>query len=524
MSDTKDKNSQLLYQQMILDNTNDNINNMIDQSVKLLLSSTSRIWSSMYDLHISRINNIKRIDILSKTTKLTEYVDYAKKIRDSEIPIPDWFILSSGTTQQKIIPCYDEYIDFIPFALCMHTYQNMSAKHKSNKIMAVFHTSNGMIRNGMHLTDVITRNIYKTFGNLYLLNYTRAYVTSPEQCFLIKNHFHAYYEHIKYGLLCEDLDIMFLISSRQIIMIIRLLFEAKAQLVHDLSLVDSKRAKCVQKILKDDKQYPVVGNLFRKLWPNLKLIVLMTNGEYKIYTEYISKVIGSSIKIYCPVYWTSEVTIGYDIDGNGTYIIDPRKGYFEFMRMKDDEIKGIRDLEIGETYNIIISTTSSDIVRYVTGEIIRFVEYFNGAPRVEIICRETDVIRTKNRLIYSKQIEMILRKKFNTQLVDYCYRHETSENHENVKLYVELNEVSYVKDGDQYIDTKPKIKTINILSALSDQLDILFEVKIVRPGTHNTLYENRYSEEIDPAMVRVPRFVRDEYDLEVLKGGILFMY
>lgn len=538
------------YQKLALDSLNQSIEMSNIQQINYFNFSTNRVWTSMYDMHASKINQLLQTDIISKKIKLTRYIDYVEIIRDSKIKTPDWFILTPGSSQQKIIPCYDGQIDFLSFALV----SNLFPGTKDKKFMAMFHQSTGMIRNGMHLTDVTTRNIFKIFGNISLLNYIRAYSTSPERIFLIKDHLMSYYEHVKYGLLHEELERMFLISPRQIIMITKILFDMKSILVDEINLLNPSRAKTIKKILEHSRK----TNLFKKLWPNLKFIVLMKDGRHKICYHYISKII-TGIKTYCPIYWIPETTIGYDIDNSGNYVIDPRKGYFEFIKLTNplitENMKGIRELEIGQYYNLVVSTISSGVVKYITGEIVRVTGYFNGSPKINVVCHESDLIKCNAtasvvplgftretpklappkkavpptndkeieeiKIITPNQIEFILMKKNNLTIVDYCYK---CANGNDITLYIELDDSHYVKDIDErFIDIKENLKKNNIGSTLKDKLNVKFDIKFIRPGTFEILYKLRYSDEIDPAMVQIPRLITDEYDLEVLRGGILFV-
>jgi hypothetical protein len=388
------------------------------------------------------------------------------------------------------------------------------------KTMICMHTSEQMIRNGMNLSDSISRNIRKAFSNIFCLNYIRRFVTSPEKYFLTKNHYAAYYEHIKYGLLEKKLKRMVLINSRQISIIVNYLQEMKEMLVNELLLINLSRGTEVQEILYD-KNGTDMQRIFEKLWPELEIIIMMNQGYYKIHTHRIRKYIGN-IKIYCPVYSIPEITIGYDTMNESLYTIDPRKAYFEFLPINGIKIKSIRNLKISEYYNVVISSKSSDLIRYQTGEIIKVMGYFNGAPKIEIIGKESDLIKIKDLMITPDVIENLLAKEF--LLVDYCYRHANSNESNKVKIYIEIDDSGYLKKLDKVIDVIPKIKDIGILDYLLDKVGIDAEVRIVMPGTFELLYKNRYMDEIDPASVQIPRYIKDSFDMDILREKIVYMF
>lgn len=485
------------------------------------IQATTQVWRCMHDIHIAPIKTLFKIDILDKkNVPLTRYVDYVKKIRDSQIRLPEWFILSNGTRQQKIIPCYDTEIDFM--SMCL-----VDSHSTRGKTMMMMHTCESMIRNGTQVSDTITRNLQKAFVNPYCLSYMRHYSSSPEYCFMLKDHYVSYYEHIKHGLLEQNLKRIILVSARQIFMIIKILKEMRQYLVDEILIINLKRGTEVQEILYDEK-YQDMKRIFEKLWPNLETVILLRHGGFRVHTERIRSYIGN-VKMYTPTYAIPEATIGYDVENDSTYTLDPRKGYYEFIPIKSlikkrDDTKSIRNLKIGELYGLVVSTKTSDVHRYVTGEIVRVTGYYNGSPKLEIICREDDMFMYKDKIITPYDIETILMQKF--PLMDYCYRYtkHTKSVESKVRIYIELDESGYHKDVNSMYTVKQNIKHINILNLLLDQLGIDAEVRIVIPETFDMLYKNRYIEEIDPSFVQIPRLITDTIDIDVLKEKILFMF
>jgi hypothetical protein len=472
--------------------------------------STTQIWKFMYEQHIIPIKNMFNIDLLNDNTKLTSYVDYVKRIKDSQIRLPDWFLLSNGTKQQKIIPSYDPDIDFLPISL-IDSYSSIRGK-----TLMMYHKSDMMQRNGMNVSDIITRNICKIFANPLSLTYIRRYSTSPEEVFFIKDHFMAYYQHLLYALLEPNLCRMFLISSHQIYMIIKILKDMKSELVNELILLNIKRGNVVQDILFNERYFDM-SRIFEKLWPNLELICLMKQGGMQVHTNYIRKYIGN-IKTYCPVYYIPETTIGYDILNESAFIINPMRGYFEFIDIINNKVKNIRKLEIGNLYNIVVSTRSCDFYRYVTGEIVRVLGYYNGSPKIEIICRDTDLLKIDSVIISPDMIEKVLMKDFN--LVDYGYRYHDDK----IKIYVEIDIDDYMVKCGKASDVKKTIKQINIMAHLKNKLNIDTELRIVMPDTFDSLYKNRYSDEIDPGLIQIPRLIVDDMDINILKENIIYQF
>lgn len=265
----------------------------------------------------------------------------------------------------------------------------------------------------------------------------------------------------------------------------------------------------------------------KKLWPDLEMIVMVSGGNMRIYTEQIRKYTGD-IKLYSPVYAIPECTIGYDIHNDGMYCVDPRKGYFEFIHIDTKYLEGdvtdkkavaMSSLKIGELYNIVVSTTLTDLQRYVTGEIVRVMGYVNGSPKIDVICNEHDLLFAKQKIITPHDIELILFKDF--RLIDYCYRKVEGS---KLKLYIEISYSGYLQDNTRVYDVRQDIKDIDILDHLLDQIGLDAEVRIVMPKTFEMMYQSKYMETIEPSIIQMPRRMTNKEDIDILRENILYMY
>ncbi len=487
--------------------------------------ATQQLWKNMYENHIlGELGNAGK-----KKKKGTRYIDYAKKIRDNNIQSPSWYILTSGTATQKLIPDYGNTFDSLSIGL-MDTY---SIRGKS---MMVFHTSEMMQRNGMHVSDIITQNIMKIFSNPYGLMYIRFFSTSPEECFFIKDHYTSYYQHLKYGLLEEDLLRIIVISTRHLLLLIEIIQDRKNDLVREIIQINSKRGKYLYEILCDPKN-DSMEDKFTKIWPRLKSIIMIEHGTMHIYESQIKKYI-KGITTYCPIYFIPEVTFGYDRDNTGTYTLDPRNGFFEFIKIDtntlstikqinqeigNDKLEGIkisniRTLEIGSLYHIIATNKNTRLNRYLTGEIVKIVSYFGGSPQFEVHCKEYELVCVNEKIITPRQIEDTLMNHFD--IIDYCYQ----DNGNKLIIYVEIEKCNYMSDEKRTYDVREKIKKIKIKTHIFDQMEFHADIKIVKPETINMLHQNRYSDYIDPGSVHIPRCVRDQMDIDILRNNILFTY
>jgi hypothetical protein len=270
-----------------------------------------------------------------------------------------------------------------------------------------------------------------------------------------------------------------------------------------------------------------MDNIFEKLWPKLEMIVMAKQGNMRIYTERIRKYTGN-IKLYSPVYAVPECTIGYNVNNDDSYAIDPRKGYFEFIHINENYLNdnivdkktiSMRSLNIGELYLIVVSSTSSDINRFIVGDVIRVLGFINGCPRFDLMCHEHDLLLIKNKIVTPYDIEMILLKDFS--LIDYCYRRIKRS---KLKLYIELEPQDYLQNNNKFYDLKEKIKKINIQKHILKQFEVDMEIRVVLPGTFDMIFQNRYSDNVDPSLIQIPRRIIDAHDIEILKENILYLY
>lgn len=468
----------------------------MSELVKQFIMSTSKVWESMY-VHI-KDDGVKQINKL----ELSTYINHVKAIRDYTIKLPDWFVLS--TRSIKLHPTYEIGLDMLGLAL-------IDLNFEQGKTAVFVHTSETMIRNGIHVSDAVTRNILKVMSNPYCLTYLKLFVTSPEPVFTIKDYYSAYYEHIKFSLLEKKLKRLVLLSSKQIFMIVSFMKEMRELLIGELMLINSNRAEECRKIL-----YNRSTGIFKKLWPELKVIVLLKDCYFNICTKRAKK-FTSDIKLYSPVYFTPEVTIGYNIDPNkNTYLINPSKAYFEFLPINKvsknfKSLKSIRSLKIGSYYSIVIST--GFYKRYVVGEIVKVVDYYNSVPEILPICRESDLIIHDNAVVTPDVIETELVKIFD--IVDFCYKNDN----ETLKLYVELGKHNYLYDGTNCYDVKEDVKKINV-DDIGNKITMKVEIRIVKIDVFEKLRKTKFNEYTDPSLITMNRMI----DSSQLKNDILFMY
>jgi len=525
------------------------INNVFNYVLTQFTSSLHTVWNNMNNNHILPIKILHDKDMLNVSkNKIKTYIDYAKKIRKSKINLPEWFILSNGSIIQKIIPSYEKKLDLTYLALI----ESVFPADYSNNTLFMWHMKDMMVRDGINVSSYQTYIIRRYFSDMTTLTYLRNNTTGPESLMRNTNDMVYYYESVKYSILNKQLKRLFLITPRQLLIMIEIMTRFKKQILTEIQLINETRYDELVKIfINIDKNE--LTNIINKLWPELDVIITYKSGPYKCLYNQIKKMIGS-ISVYSPIYQIPEATIGYNFysndskDNNDYYVIDTRKGYYEFIPIDDEYIKtiqnkvindkseltacGVRNLKKNQLYEIVVSNVKTGLLRYATSEIVRFIGYYYdeknnidivGLPKIEIISKDTELLRINNKVITPSEIEDILIEKLNMK--DYCYVINeitqmtqiihgmfVNNNKDNIlKLYIEL--------FDDNID-----KTIKINKIIQDKLGLVTEIRIVKSGTFDKIYKSKYNDYVDPGSIMISRLIHDKDDLEILKNNIIHFY
>ncbi len=492
---------------------------------------TKSPFKYMYDHIISPVKSKHKIDLLDPKTKLTYYKNYIDSIKSCSIELPEWpewYILTvTSTNSNKLIPIMSNnnlaIIDMI-ITLINVNYQN-------GFTMMVFHASKSITRNGIYVSNKMTHVLTQMFGNPIGQQYIRTYSSSPEYCFLTHDPDEAYFSHLKYGLANGDLKRIMVTFNRHILILIRIMLEKKKRLIEEIMEIDINRALCVQDILNnhitDVKQDHI--NLLQKLWPKLEVIVAGNSGNFRIYGRTLAKYIGN-VKIYSPIYASAESVYGYNIDQDGYYVLDPTMAFFEFIHIDKKYInsnKGkvisMRNLILHQYYVLVVSTSTTNLRRYVTGDVIKVMGFYHNTPKIELICKVSDLILLAERdtFIIPWNIEDVLFKHFD--LIDYCY--VPIENGYN--LYIELDAASYLHNKKEE-DVEDKCKKVKVKKILFDEFKLNMDVFIVKERTFDDLHESRcYGEVdglIDQAQTKMARMIKSKSDIDILHENIVFRF
>jgi hypothetical protein len=429
---------------------------------------TCNIWNTMLNMHINPLNMINNTEITKK--KLTKYEDYWEKIRECKIKLPEWYLISESG---NIFPYYSKGIinNMMIINIC-----NININDYDKNILIFIHMKKMHDKNGMHVSDSITKNIFYIFENIYLLNYLRKISVSPEYVYRINDYETAITEHLCYGLINKKIDTIVFTDYNNYVDVIR-----KIGLINDI----------IDPFDKNIKEY----------WPEIKKIIFIKNKSG------ITELMG--IQVISPVYWITETIIGYsylyfikkknEVDKIilNKYIIDPSKGYFEFGKIdwtnkKIKNVVGTRNLEMNELYMLIVSNSEMNLIRYKTDEIVKFLGYYNASPIIEPVGKIEELIIMSKFIIGPKNIKKIIlniEKKNAINIINYVYKYECNK---KIIMYLELSIKSYLFDPDNQniiYDIRNNIKKMLLheqikkeIISIYDMTDIIIELKYIKPN------------------------------------------
>lgn len=156
--------------------------------------------------------------------------------------------------------------------------------------------------------------------------------------------------------------------------------EARASLNAKLT-PDPERAKELRKIFEGGFDEPV----FPKIWRNLCLIAAIGSGSFKIHKEKVRRFTGTDGVHFCNLVISSSESIIAVADGcdSEDFILLPQAAFFEFIPENNpNEIKTVKDLTVGERYEIVVSTISG-LYRYRMFDVVEVTGFFGQLPKLK---------------------------------------------------------------------------------------------------------------------------------------------
>lgn len=319
-----------------------------------------------------------------------------------------FFNTTSGTTEKpKLIPVSKNYFDKaysnisrLWFYSCLK--DNPRLFHGQN-LSAVGPAVEGHVEDGTpfgSISGVVYRNIPAVLKDLYATPY-------PVIC--INDYQKKYYAMLRFGL-GTSISYIITVNPSTLLQFHRTVNENISDLIKDifdgtlradvleeidpssreqvLSHVrpDKQRAGFLEKLLKEH------GNQLKPkhYWPDLVCINTWKQGNCKLILPKLDNLFAETTVLREFGYQASEARAGLVLGNEWDYsILMAHVYYFEFIEEEKinqemPEVLGVKDLEIGKSYYILI-TNGSGLFRYNINDIIRVIGFYNQFPLFEFI-------------------------------------------------------------------------------------------------------------------------------------------
>lgn len=229
-----------------------------------------------------------------------------------------------------------------------------------------------------------------------------------------------------------------------------------------------------------------------ELWPNLE--VFFHGGvNIKPYMAELNKLIPTNKFKYVEVYNASEGFFSFqdtDDQDNGMLLLCGHGVFYEFRSIVDNNIYTLENVELGHSYEIIISTVSG-LWRYALGDVIEFT---NLDPfRIKIVGRTKAVLNAYGEELMVTNVDEALfqlQKKYNYSVLEYTgapiYKEEsTNGSHEWVMEFE--NDIEDLNLFTERFDEE--LRLLNSDYDAKRKGDIILSLPIVHVVPRNKFYE-----------------------------------
>lgn len=166
---------------------------------------------------------------------------------------------------------------------------------------------------------------------------------------------------------------------------------------------DPTRADELQALLDANGKLPVEA-----IWPNLAFIGAWLAGSVGRLARDVMRRLPDNIRYISESYGASEGMFNLPMEDDCAYApLAPYSCYFEFMPLEGGEPVGMKELEEGKYYEMII-TTYSGLYRYNLHDIVRAHGFTGTTANIEFCCRTADCWNLEKRSLYGYELEQMI--------------------------------------------------------------------------------------------------------------------
>ena len=286
----------------------------------------------------------------------------------------------------------------------------------------------------------------------------------------------------------------------------------KAALIRNLP--DDKWLDELEAILSQGFDEPIIP----RIWRNMKFVCGVGGKMYELQESQIKRYIGN-IPTYQFSYALSECIIAPAIEfGPAHYALLPRSAYYEFMTQNSKQVLTLDKVQIGETYELILSTFSG-LYRYRTGDLIKIIRFEGETPVFEMVGKREQVISIAGEKTDVYQATAIINKwakHYGLETCDYALGINDETKPNGYMLFIEAPNFADCKDGARMLDmlfreSSEDYDDIRNIGLLSQPVIKLVPVKSITESQHQ---ENKL------AHSKPQIFLDEERKKELLKRSL----
>lgn len=291
------------------------------------------------------------------------------------------------------------------------------------------------------------------------------------------------------------------------------------------------------------------------LWPKAKYIEAVVTGSMSQYIPALEYYSRGKLPLVCTMYASSECYFGVNLKplcdpANVAFTLLPNMGYYEFIPLGDNDTYGNDDEEIpldklvdlvhvkiGCYYELVV-TTFSGLNRYRIGDVLQVTGFYNQTPQFRFICRRNVILSIDNDKTNEEDLHKSimaakrLLEPYNALLVEYTSYADTSSVPGHYVIYWEIKHCTPSVLDKVSSPLGPKVLQ-DCCIAMEEDLDYIYrrcrtndksigplEIRVVRPGTFESLMDLFIKQGASINQYKTPRCIKSDAALKLLNSSV----
>ncbi len=232
-----------------------------------------------------------------------------------------------------------------------------------------------------------------------------------------------------------------------------------------LSLDRTSQRKLAQSLKPDPNRAEFIAKAFEggtqgiipRLWAKCEYISTITTGSFSAALPRLRWLTGDRIPLYSNAYSSSEGIVGVQIEmDRADYLLANGAAHYEFIPEAGFDAAQpptlqIKDLQVGEYYEVVISTNSG-LYRYRLGDVIQVTEFREATPVFRFSYRRGTVLNMVGEKTTEEHVRTAVRracmKHLSNSITPHAYAIAPSNNNgfNQYEFFFELDAESSVED------------------------------------------------------------------------------